>query len=87
MQIDWETHEAHEAYINHAMGCRSCHPPTKRYCDYGWSLHDDYLAYCLASLDLHDRRQFLARLEVTNSMRCEAIKARLIEIFAQRKEE
>jgi hypothetical protein len=80
MQLDEATHGAHEAYISHALRCSSCHPPTKRYCLDGNSLHDRYEAQFLMSLDLYARRAFLAQLEPINPARCEAIKTLLLEI-------
>lgn len=85
MELDLATCSAHESYINHVMQCRSCHPPTKRYCLDGNSLNDEYLAHYLMSLDLYTRRGFLASLESTDIARCEAIKAHLISIHEQSK--
>lgn len=87
MQLDEATHGAHEAYINHAMRCRSCHPPTKRYCLEGDGLRDRYEAQYLMSLDLYARRAFLAQLEPINPTRCEAIKTLLIEICQRSQED
>ena len=83
MQLDEATHAAHEVYINHALRCSACHPPTKRYCLEGSGLHDRYEAHYLMSLDLYARRAFLAQLEPVNPQRCEAIKTLLIEIHAR----
>ncbi|MBV4524360.1 hypothetical protein KVG88_30260 [Pseudomonas sp. SWRI74] len=80
MLLDEATNEAHEGYINHAMLCRSCHPPTKRYCYEGGGLRDRYEAHYLMSLDLYARRAFLAQLEPIDPVRCESIKTLLIEI-------
>lgn len=87
MELDQVTHAAHEAYINHAMRCQSCNPPTKRYCFEGKELQADYLANYLMSLDLHTRRKHLARVEAESPNECEALKARLIVIHEQGKQD
>jgi hypothetical protein len=37
---DW--HQARDQYIDHLMGCRTCHAPTSRYCAPGADLRQQY---------------------------------------------
>lgn len=83
MVLDQATHAAHEAYISHAMRCRSCNPPTNRYCIEGERLLVNYDANYLLSQDLYTRRIFLDRLEVTHMARCIALKGRILKIHAK----
>lgn len=85
MQLDEATHQAHGGYLNHVLRCGACYPPTKRYCSDGFALHDRYLAQYLLTQDLHTRRTHLTRLETISPLRCEALKAVMLDIHEQGK--
>lgn len=87
MQLDPDTHKAHQAYINHLVGCRSCYAPTKRYCSPGKALCVSYEAHFLLTQDLTTRRTVLFRLESSDPSHCEALKAALIAIHEQGKQD
>jgi hypothetical protein len=72
--------------MNHVMGCKKCHPPTKRYCLNGQPLSDRYIATYLMTQDIYERRVFVTKLEGSNPVRCEAIKALLLELHEQAKQ-
>jgi len=85
MDLEQAEREAHERYINHIMACKGCYAPTKRYCFYGLRFHVDHLAHYLMGRDLHTRRVHLAQVEAADSVTCNDLKARMIEIYEQMK--
>ncbi|MFJ3487092.1 hypothetical protein ACIPL1_27290 [Pseudomonas sp. NPDC090202] len=86
MQLDPQTYDAHQRYINHLASCRGCYAPTNRYCFDGSALAVDYQAHALLNQSVESRRAFIARVESVDATRCEALKARMIDLHRQQKE-